>query len=300
MMLYYAVMCADLFIQYFSFINIFSPPLLYIAWFALPITSLFCISIIAILLFTTLAHFCNGSFKIIAVICLSLMAIGNILVLFDSPTFLLCVILIALTFYVAKEDEYIIVDSPDSAPISDKNNKKKKYKTLIIVLVSIIFIVSALLVDVKIYKNSRLEYETQAFYEIKSDYELVTESILAYIEKTQYSEPYCVDVYEKDSKVILRQTGPDDYYEMEVDVSVYESLQRIEQSYYDLGYNLCCIRIDNDAVCFDTEMGFAVVYSIDNKTLEEKGMNVSYYGEKYICKKLEDNWYMCNTWRYAI
>lgn len=298
MMLYYALMCADLFIGIYpiTFINIFEPPHFYIFWFALPIGVLFYASIIGILLFTTLAHFYKGSFKIIAVICLSIMAIGNILVIFDGPTFLLCIILIALTFYVAKEDKYIIVDSTESAPISDK---KKNHKTLIIISVSVILLASLLLVNVEMYKNSRLKNEKQAFYEIKADYELVTENILAYIEKTQYGEPYCVNIYEKDGKIILGQAGLDEYYEMEVDISVYESLQRIETSYYDMGYYLWCIRIDNNAVCFDTEDGYAVVYSIDNKTLEEKGMNVSFYGEKYICKKLEDNWYHCNTWQHA-
>lgn len=301
MMLYYTLMCADLFIGIYpiTFINVFLPPYTYMLWFALPIYVLFYASIIGILLFTTLAHFYKGSLKIIAVICLSIMAIGNILVIFDSPTFLLCIILIALTFYVAKEDEYIIVDSTESAPISDKKDKKKKYKILIIVSVSVILLASSLLVNVEMYKNSRLKNEKQAFYEIKADYELVTENILAYIEKTQYGEPYCVNIYEKDGKIILRQTGPDEYYEMEVDISVYESLQRIETSYYDMGYYLWCIRIDNNAICFDTEDGYAVVYSIDNKTLEEKGMNVGFYGEKYICKKLEDNWYHCNTWQHA-
>lgn len=298
MMLCYALMCADLFIGIYpiTFINIFSPPHLYIAWFALPIDVLFYACIIGILLFTTLAHFYKGSFKIIAVICLNIMAIGNILVIFDGPTFLLCIILIALTFYVAKEDEYIIADSTEPAP---KPDKKKKYKILIIVAVSVVLLATSLLVNVEMYKNSRLEYEKQAFYEIKADYELVTENILEYIEKTQYGEPYCVNVYEKDGKIVLMQAGPDEYYEMEVDISVYESLQRIETSYSDLGYSLWCIRIDNNAVCFDTEIGYAIVYSIDDATLEEKGMNVSYYGEKYICKKLEDNWYHRNTWRHA-
>lgn len=301
MMLYYTLMCADLFIGIYpiNFINIFSPPYLYIVWFALPIDVLFYASIIGILLFTTMAHFYKGSFKIIAVICLSIMAIGNILVIFDGPTFWLCIVLIALTFYVAKEDEYIIVDSTKPAPISDKKDKKKKYKTLIIVSLSVILLASSLLVNVEIYKNSRIEPEKQAFYEIKEDYELLVDNILVYIEKTQYGEPYCVNVYEKDGKMILKQTGPDDYYEMEVDISVYESLQRIEHSYYDLGYSLWCIRIDNDAICFDTEIGYAVVYSIDNATLEEKGMDSRSDGQEFICKKLEDNWYHRNTWRHA-
>lgn len=296
MMLYYALMCVDLFVGICSIfsINIFLLPFLYIGWFALPVIFLFYISIVGIILFTTLAHFYKGSFKIIAVICLCIMAIGNAFVMFEEPTFLLNIILIALTIYIAKEN--IKTDSNESAPATDK---KKKCKILIIVLLSVALLISVLIVNIEVYKDGRLDNEKQAFCEIKSDYELVVENILIYIEKTQYTEPYCVNVYVEDNKTILRQTGPDDYYEMEVDTSVYESLQRIEQSYYDLGYSLWCIRIDNDAICFDTEIGFAVVYSIDNKTLEEKGMNVSYYGEKYICKKLEDNWYMCNTWRHA-
>lgn len=300
MMLYYTIMCADLFIGFYpiTFINIFSPPHLYIAWFALPITFLFYIAIISILLFTTLAHFYKGSFKIIVVICLSLMALGNILIIFESPTFLLCIILIALTFYIAKKDEYIIVD--ETEPKLHKKDKKKIFKTLIIISVSIVLLISTVFVNIEIHKNSRIEYEKQAFYEIKDDYELLVDNILSYIEKTQYSEPYCVYVYETDGKAFLNGAPLviDEPYNMEVDFSAYESYQRIKQSYSDLGYYLWCIRIDKNAICFDTEIGFAVVYSVDNKTLEEKGMD-NRQDQKLVCKKLEDNWYMRNTWRHS-
>lgn len=174
----------------------------------------------------------------------------------------------------------------------------KKHKKLIIIVVSFFLIFSLLLVRIEIYKNDRLKNEKQAFYEIKSDYELVTENILLYIEKTQYGEPYCVYIFEEDGKAILKKTGPDDNYEMDVDISVYESLQRIENSYYDMGYYLWCIRIENNAICFDTETGYAAVYSIDDATLEEKGMD-SRNSQKFICKKLEDNWYHRNSFRHA-
>lgn len=295
MMLYYAIMCVDLFVGIYPIpsINIFSPPFLYIAWFALPIIFLFYISIVGIILFTTLAHFYKGSFKIIAVICLCFMAIGNAFVMFEEPTFLLNIILIALTIYIAKETTK--TDSNESASVPDK---KKRYKILIIVLLSIALLISVLIMNIEIYKDSRLGNEKQAFYEIKEDYELVVENILIYIEKTQYTEPYCVNVYVEDNKTILRQTGPDEYYEMEVDASVYESVQRIEKSYSDLGYYLWCIRINNNAIDFDGEMGFSIVYSIDNKSLKDKGMDTQ-SGTHLVCDKLEDNWYISNSWRHA-
>ncbi len=115
MMLYYALICADLFIGIYpiTFINIFSLPLLYIVWIDLPIIvfALFCISVIGVMIFSTLAHFYKGSFKIIAIICLCMISIGNIPVILDGPTFALCIILIALTFYISKEKEYIIEET---------------------------------------------------------------------------------------------------------------------------------------------------------------------------------------------
>lgn len=291
-MLYYVVMCVDLFVGIYpiTFINIFSPPFLYIAWFALPVTFLFYISIISIILFTTLAHFYKGSFKIIAVICLCLMAIGNGFVMFEEPTFLLNIVLIALTVYIAKENT-----KTKSTVTSDK---KRNCKILIAVLLSIALLISVLIVNIEMYKNDRLSAEKQAFYEIKGDYELLVDNILIYIEKTQYSEPYCVYVVEEDGKTILRQTGPDEYYNMEVDKSVYESYQRIEQSYSDLGYYLWCVRIDKNAINFDGETGFAIIYSIDNKSLKEKGMDTR-TGTHIVWDKMEDNWYIRNSWRHA-
>lgn len=115
MMLYYALICADLFIGIYpiTFINIFSPPLLYIVWIDLPIIvfALFCISVISVMIFSTLAHFYKGSFKIFAIIGLCIIAIGNIPVILDGPTFALCIILIALTFYISKEKEYAIEEN---------------------------------------------------------------------------------------------------------------------------------------------------------------------------------------------
>ncbi len=292
MMLYYTVMCIDLFVGIYpiSSINIFSPPFLYITWFALPVTFLFYIIIISIILFTTLAHFYKGSFKIIAVICLCLMAIGNAFVMFEEPTLLLNIVLIALTVYIAKENI-----KTESTVTSDK---KRNYKIFIAVLLSVILLISVLFVNVEIYKNDRLSAEKQAFYEIKGDYELLADNILTYIEKTQYSEPYCVYVVEEDGKTILRQTGSDEYYNMEVDKSVYESYQKIEQSYSDLGYYLRCIRVDKNAINFDGETGFAIIYSIDNKSLKEKGMDTR-TGTHLVWDKMEDNWYIRNSWRHA-
>lgn len=296
MMLYYTVMCADLFIGFLPMLNIFSPPILYIAWFALPLTFLFYIAVISILLFTTLAHFSKGGFKIIAVICLGLMAVGNILTIFDGFTFWLCIILIPLTLYIAKKDKYIITDEPEKP-----KDKKKIFKILAIVLLCIVLLASTLLVNIEIHKNSRIAEEKQAFYEIKEDYELLADNILMYIEKTQYSEPYCVYVYEENGKAFLKGTplATDEAYSMEVALSLYESYQRIKDSYYDLGYSLWCIRIDKNAINFDGGTGFAIVYSIDNKSLKDKGMDTR-TGTYLVCDKMEDNWYIRNSWRHAI
>lgn len=117
MMLYYTIMCADLFVEFLPMtINIFSPPHFYIFWFGVHGYTIgnyivFYAIIVCILLFTTLAHFYKGSFKIIAIICLCIIALGNILVIFDGPTFAFCIILIALTFYISKEKEYIIEET---------------------------------------------------------------------------------------------------------------------------------------------------------------------------------------------
>lgn len=296
-MLYYTIMCADLFIGFLPMtLNIFSPPNLYIVWFALPITFLFYIAITGILIFTSLAHFYKGSFKIIAVICLGLMVLGNILTIFDGLTFWFCIILIALTFYIAKKDKHIITDETE-AP----KDKKKILKILAIILLCIALLISSLIVNIKIYKNSRTETEKQAFYEIKEDYELLVDNILVYIEKTQYSEPYGVYVYEENGKAFLKGTplATDEAYSMEVALSLYESYQRIEKSYYDLGYSLWCIRVDNNAINFDGGTGFAIVYSIDNKSLKDKGMD-NRTGTYLVCDKMEDDWYIRNSWHHAI
>ena len=117
MMLYYVLMGTDLFIQFFPMtINIFSPPHFYIFWFGIHgyvvgNYVLFYVIVVSILLFTTLAHFYKGSFKIFAIIGLCIIAIGNIPVILDGPTFVFCIILIALTFYISKEKEYAIEEN---------------------------------------------------------------------------------------------------------------------------------------------------------------------------------------------
>lgn len=120
MMFYYVLMGIDLWVDYLMVINIFSPPytLLGIASVqkSIPfgvVLGLFILIILGLILFTTLAHFRNGKFKIISVILLILVAIGNFNVIFDFPTILICIILIASTFYISKEEEYIVVASTD-------------------------------------------------------------------------------------------------------------------------------------------------------------------------------------------
>ena len=46
----------------------------------------------------------------------------------------------------------------------------KKHRTIIIALLSIAIFISALVINIEMYKDSRLGVETQAFYEIKGDY----------------------------------------------------------------------------------------------------------------------------------
>ena len=176
----------------------------------------------------------------------------------------------------------------------------KKHRTFIIALLSIAILISALVINIEMYKDSRLGVETQAFYEIKDDYCLLVDNILKYTEKTQYSEPYCVYVKEENGKAFLKGTpiAIEEAYSMEVDFAVYESYKRIEQSYYDLGYYLWCIRVDKNAINFDGETGFAIIYSIDDKSLKEKGMDTR-KGTHIVCDKMEDNWYIRNSWRHA-
>lgn len=126
-MLYYALMCADLFIQFLPMtINIFAPPYFYIFWFGIHGYTIgsyivFYAIVVSIIVFTTLAHLRKGSFKIIAVIGLGIMAIGNLPVIFDGLTFVLCIILIVATFYISKEKEYIT-----ATPIEIENSKFKE------------------------------------------------------------------------------------------------------------------------------------------------------------------------------
>ncbi len=176
----------------------------------------------------------------------------------------------------------------------------KKHRMPIVALLSIAILISALVINIEMYKDSRLGVETQAFYEIKDDYCLLVDNILKYTEKTQYSEPYCVYVKEENGKVFLKGTTIfiEEAYSMEVDFAVYESYQRIEQSYYDLGYYLWCIRVDKNAINFDGEMGFAIIYSIDDKSLKEKDMDTR-TGTHIVWDKMEDNWYIRNSWRHA-
>lgn len=115
MMIYYVVMGADLFIQFFTIINIFAPPYVLIGmsidlstYFAVFIIAFF-VLILSLIIFTSLAYLRNGKFKIISVILLIIVAIGNFTVVFDFPTVLICIILIAVTFYISKEKEGIIV-----------------------------------------------------------------------------------------------------------------------------------------------------------------------------------------------
>ena len=120
MMLYYILMSVDLFVQFLPMtINIFSPPHFYIFWFGVHGYTIgsyivFYAIVICILVFTTLAHFYKSSFRIIAVISLGIISIGNIPVILDGPTFALCIILIVLTFYIAKKDKVgAIYESPE-------------------------------------------------------------------------------------------------------------------------------------------------------------------------------------------
>lgn len=77
----------------------------------------------------------------------------------------------------------------------------------------------------------------------------------------------------------------------ELDESIYQSIQKIEESFYDLGYQFWTIRISNNTICFDTVSGeYDIIYSIDGISPKEKGMDTD--GDyQYISSKIMDNWY---------
>lgn len=114
-MLYYLIMCADLFVQFLpTTINVFSSPFVFIGMLVAEanvnmafVIIAFLILIISLILFTSLAHFCNGKFKIIPIICLTLLVIGNIPVIFEFSTVLICAILIIATTYTSKKGEIV-------------------------------------------------------------------------------------------------------------------------------------------------------------------------------------------------
>lgn len=114
-MLYYLIMCADLFVQFLpTTINVFSSPFVFIGMLVAEanlnvvfVIIAFLILIIFHMLFTSLAHFYNGKFRTIPVVYLILLAIGNIPVIFEFPTVLICVVLIVATTYTSKKGEMV-------------------------------------------------------------------------------------------------------------------------------------------------------------------------------------------------
>lgn len=114
-MLYYLIMCADLFVQFLpTTINVFSSPFVFIGMLVAEanlnvvfVIIAFLILIIFHMLFTSLAHFYNGKFRTIPVVYLILLAIGNIPVIFEFPTVLICVVLIFATTYTSKKGEMV-------------------------------------------------------------------------------------------------------------------------------------------------------------------------------------------------
>ncbi|MBQ4572359.1 MAG: hypothetical protein IJA80_03685 [Clostridia bacterium] len=116
-MLYYLIMCVDLFVQFLPItINVFSSPFVFIGMLVAEVNVnvafviiVFLILIISLILFTSLAHFYNGKFIIIPTISLILLAIGNIPVIFEFPTVLICAILIIATTYTGKKGEIDIL-----------------------------------------------------------------------------------------------------------------------------------------------------------------------------------------------
>lgn len=115
MMLYYIAMVIDLFLGCLITINIFSPPYTILALLSIHghiqggiVIGLFVVIFGGLILFTTLSHFKNRKFNVLCTIFLILVAMGNFTVVFDFPTVLICIVLIALTFYISKKDEHII------------------------------------------------------------------------------------------------------------------------------------------------------------------------------------------------
>lgn len=112
MMLYYALMGIDLCVGgYLIIFNIFSPPFTLLAFMSAHghihssiVYGLFIMIISGLIISTSLARFYKSNFKILSVILLILVALGNFSVVFDFPTVLICIILIASTIYVSKEN----------------------------------------------------------------------------------------------------------------------------------------------------------------------------------------------------
>lgn len=109
MMIYYALMGIDLCVGgYLIIFNIFSPPFTLLAFMSNIHSSivygLFIMIISGLIISTSLARFYKSNFKILSVILLILVALGNFSVVFDFPTVPICIILIASTIYVSKEN----------------------------------------------------------------------------------------------------------------------------------------------------------------------------------------------------
>ncbi len=137
------------------------------------------------------------------------------------------------------------------------------------------------------------ENEVSIFSDFKSDYDVVLQEVISYMKNVQYCEPYCVIIYEENGRAFIKGTSiyEENCESFEVSISVYESMQRIEEAFEKMGYPFRIIRIQNNSVCFDTVWAeYAIVYSIDDIPLDEKGMDV--VGEKnYFTGKITDNWY---------
>lgn len=140
------------------------------------------------------------------------------------------------------------------------------------------------------YDKGGFQEECDNFDEIKMDCEIVVQSIKEYIENEHCEQPLCITVNEKGNKTIL--CGLDDEYnDVEVDISVYESMRRIENSFLERGYSFSIIRIAEDTICFNTEDGrYSLMYTLDEKTPQDKGLD-KVRNRQYVITHINGSWY---------
>ncbi len=136
------------------------------------------------------------------------------------------------------------------------------------------------------------QYEIVNFNIYKSDFEVLLNSVISYIDENHYEEPYYIGFYEEDGNFTLKRGGFwQESNALEVDASVNESMKKIEDYFDVIGHYFSVIRVENGSVRFDTENGkFSIIYSLDGISPEEKGMDII-GTRKYRIGNISGDWY---------